>query len=274
MSTGKMSALKPAKQPRLVNQSEVKRTESLTPAEFASHITAVEKSLPSTSHPTMEDASEMKEMTAASVKRPLHPKGHKVRNLSDVWGGMDDHNFLYVTDTLLLCDVWVQPVSVDTTGNAAYANVTFKEIVCAPHIKSRLATTKMAVDDLMKMLYLNDTLQWSMQGVDKLTYEEWINEKSASCVKVKGLEEGSNRAKLCNFIITEDREFSFYPSFLKGVFGMFFRKTCYHSYKLDSDDTTTTKFENPSMLKCSSTRGKFEYIIEARLIPLPDNWVY
>lgn len=225
--------------------------------------TAEEESVP----PTATQSSTVETENKPQVQS--HPKGHKVFQLSKVWESMDKQNFLHLTDTYLLADVWVQPTLV-TPMNATYADVTFKHIVVAPHIKQRLATTKMSTEDLLKMLYLADYIQWSMQGVCGLSFEDWEKEKSAACVKVKGMAEGSNRALLCNFIINEDREFTFYPQFLHGNFGIFFRKTCVHSYK--TDDAAGKKLTNPSMIKCTATRGKFEYVLEARLIALPDGW--
>lgn len=197
-----------------------------------------------------------------------HPRGHKVRELAEVWKVMDSQDFLHLTDTLTLGDVWVQPTAV-LSSKGAFATVSFKQMVAGPHIKFRDASCKMSLDDLTKMLYLNDCVQWDLQNLAHLSFEDWMKEKSSICVKAKGMEEGSDRAKLCHFIITEDREFTFYPSFLHSCNGIFFRKICYHSYKNGED---TLKIDNPSMMKCKGTKGTFEYIIEARVFPLPDEW--
>lgn len=196
-----------------------------------------------------------------------HPKGHKVRDLAEVWKVMDSQDFLHLTDTLTLGDVWVQP-SVVVSSKGAFATVTFFEIVAGPHIKSRTASCKISLDDLTKMLYLNDCIQWDLQNIEHLSFDDWMKEKSSICVKAKGMEEGSDRAKLCNFILTSDRDFTFYPKYLHGVCGIFFRKICYHSYKTEKSDSEN-KIENPSMIKCKGTKGSFEYIIEARIFPLP-----
>lgn len=206
---------------------------------------------------------------SSTMTSEKHPKGHKVRELADVWKTMDSQDFLHLTDTLTLNDVWVQPLTVEP-AKGAFATVTFKQIVAGPHLKYRDAKCRISLDDLSKMLYLNDCLQYSMQNVDQPLYEDWLNEKSANCVKMKGMEEGSNRAKLCHFIINEDRDFTFYPAYLHGHWGMFFRKICYHSYSEKEDGKT--KLINPSMMKCSATKGSFEYILEARIFPLPENW--
>lgn len=195
-----------------------------------------------------------------------HPKGHKVRELNEVWKAMDSQDFLHLSDTLTLGDVWVQPTGI-ISSKGAFATVSFKQIVAGPHIKSRETSCKISLDDLMKMLYLNDCIQWDLQNMEHLTFDDWMKEKSSICVKAKGMDEGSDRGKLCNFIITEDREFTFYPVCLHNRSGIFFRKICYHSYKTETKDEA--KIENPSMMKCKGTKGTFEYIIEARIFPLP-----
>lgn len=208
------------------------------------------------------------------VNRPrlqgkAHEKGHKVSMLKEVWDRMDKKDFLPIAD---FSDIWLQPTGVSSL-KGVWGDVTLKEVVFAPHIKSRTAVTKMSGEDLCKILYLCDCLTNELQAIPRLPYEEWLNGKIAACVKVKGPEESMNRCKLAHFVITEDREFTFYPTCLRGNFGFFFHKICYHSYKT-TDLPVTTKFDNPSMIRCCATKGKFEYIYEVRLFPLPDGWMY
>lgn len=199
--------------------------------------------------------------------RTKHPRGHKVNILSDTWKVMDAQDFLRLTDTVTLGDVWVQPLSV-VSAKGGYGTIAFKQIVDAPHIKWRDTTCKLSLEDLTKMLYLNDCIQWDIQNVERLSFDDWLKEKSSICVKAKGMDEGSDRGKLCNFILTEDREFTFYPVCLHQCCGIFFRKITYHSYK----NMDEIKLENPSMIKCKGAKGTFEYIIEARIFPLPNLW--
>ena len=201
-------------------------------------------------------------------EKPRHPKGHKTRDLAEVWKTMDSQTFLRVTDTYILWDVWVQPLAA-VQERGPFALATLKQAVFAPHIKSRTTVSKMAADDLLKMLYLADLLQAEMQGVSGLDYGDWLNDKTAACVKKKGAEEGTNHVLLAHFIMTEDRDFTLYPPYLKGKFGIFFRKTCYHSYR---EEGKKDKLINPTMIKCGATKGKFEYVIEARIFALPDGW--
>lgn len=224
--------------------------------------------LPLTTSTTSESTMTMDQKTTLK-----HPKGHKVKNLSDIWKTMDSQDFLHLSDTLTLNDVWLQPISVEPV-KGAYAAVNFIEVVFAAHIKTRRSQHKMALDDLVKMLYLNDCLQYDMQNIPRPEFNDWVKEKTALCVKAIGLEESNNRSKFCNFIITEDRDFTFYPAYLHQHFGIFFRKSAYHSYKTESDvSTSEIKITNPSIIKCSTIKGNFEYIIEARIFPLPYEWM-
>ena len=238
---------------------------------------------PMTPAPSSEGASQnssatgmmMTEPGAAAVAKqtePKHPKGHRVTPLQKVWNTMDSKDFLHLTDTLVLNDVWVQPASVEPS-RGAYTTAAFREIVAGPNIKQRLADHKVGTEDILKMLYLCVCLQHDMQNVARPDYTDWLNEMTAACVKELGLSQGSNGGSLCDFIINNARNFTFYPEALSGRFGIFFRKICYHSYKAQSKEgTESVKFKNMCMIKCGSSKGKFDYIIEARLFSLPDGW--
>lgn len=270
-STEKMSASEAQKQlPMKIRrvQNPITRTESVPLDQM---VTEEERNrriaTPQASSTTTMTTTKQGENQETKTEMTKHPKGHKTRDLDEIWGVLDKQDFLRLTDTLTLNDVWVQPLTVEP-DKGAFANVTFKEIVTGTHIKYRKAVHKMAVDDLIKMLYLTDCLYNDMRGFIRLAFDDWLNEKTANCIKNKGIDEGSNRAKLCKYIITEDREFTFYPSILHGSFGIFFRKICCHSYKSKDDN----KLTNPSVIKCSSTKSGFEYLIEGRIHAVPDDW--
>lgn len=259
-----MSVLKPVKkQARTMNKnpSTLVRTESTDLQAFVEE--RDHRTITPPSGTTTAATTETKEYQP-------HPKGHKVRELSEIWKLMDKQSFLRLTDTLTLDDVWFQPISCEPAPKGPFAILTCKQMVAGPHMKVRECQCRISNDDLIKILYLNEKIQWDLQGFVHLSFEDWLNEKSANCVKAKGLDEGSNRAKLCNFIMCDEHDFTFYPACLRGIFGIFFRKICYHSYKTDNKDEE--KMENPSMIKCCASSGKFEYVLEARMFPLPTNW--
>lgn len=258
-----MSAFKPAKQSRLMGQTQVKRTESVDLSLTPGTVEERDRRIASPQPPVAEGET-------SAMKAPSHPKGHKVRELDEVWKNMDSQSYLHLSDTLTLFDVWVQPKAVEPENNYT-ANVTFVQMVAAPHIKTREAKCKMSLDDLLKLLYLNDCLQYDIEAQPRLGYDEWIAEKTAAFIKMHGVEEATNRAKLCNFIVSEDESFTFYPTSFHGNCGIFFRKICYHSYKT-KEDMGGNKILNPTMVKCCATRGKFEYILEARFFVLPEEW--
>jgi len=249
---------KPAKQARMMGQYQVTRTESVGLLPLSN--TTVVNDPHTSSHPLAQGET-VKDQT------PRHPKGHKTAELASVWATMDKQEYLRVTDTLALSDVWSQPKSIVAGVSSNVVSVEMVQIVDAPHIKSRTCTTKMAVDDLLRIMYLNESVQWTIQGPARYSYDEWLADKTAAFIKAHGVDKTSDRAGLCSFILNEDREFSFYPQSLKNV-GIFVRKICYHSYK----DSGKDKIANPSMMKCISARGTFDYLFEARLFPLPSEW--
>ena len=224
-----------------------------------------------------EEEEEKDHLTLASpaqttpMKSQVHPKGHNSVELSEVWKMMDKNPFLRVTDVNKLHDVWFIPISVEIT-NSSVTTVSILQIVLGPHIKRRTTTTKMNIDDLLRLCYLCDKMQWDMQGFTPVDYDEWLDDKTAVCVKKIGRDDATNRSKLLDFLLNPEHhqhDFTFYPNCLHGNYGIFFRKICYHSYKTGVKED---KLENPSMMKCTAARGKFDYVLEVRLIQLPTGW--
>lgn len=275
-----MSVLRPAaKQPRPMPQQGMPLTRSET-SPLLVPVNNTEEgernrrigSVPLATTPTPSSEGANPTSTAMTTSQiAKHPKGHRVSQLQKIWATMDSKDFLHLTDTLVLSDVWVQPVSVEES-KGAYTSASFREIVAGPNIKQRIAIHKTSTDDLLKMLYLCVCLQYDMQNIERITFADWLNEMTAACVKELGLSQGSNGGILCNFIINTYRDFTFYPATMANRFGVFFRKICYHSYKTSEGKEECAKFKNLSMIKCGSSKGKFDYVIEARLFSLPDGW--
>lgn len=201
--------------------------------------------------------------------RTRHPKGHRVKQLAEIWETMDSSEFLHLTDTYALNDVWVQPIEVvQSKGN--YVTVSVQELVLAPYIKWRTAQVRMSVFDLFQMLYLAEVLSKEMDsrdtGYTRPTMDAWLREKASICVKERGIEEGKDWGKLATFLLSSDKSgCTFAPTVLPSCFSFYFRKIYYHSYKASSDEP---KVANPCMIKCRAVKGSFDYIIEARLIML------
>lgn len=270
-----MSSLKPvAKQPRLMKKlapSPLTRAATVDQSKVAQQPEDVEEknrrigTLPLRPAPDSATLT----MNVPNQKKPRHPKGHIVRDLDETWQSMNGKTeFLNLSDTIKLNDVWVQPMTV-LSSKGTVAEVIFQEIVIAPHVKHREHTCKISLDDLGRMLYLTDCLQWDIARVERSSFDDWVAAKENKCIEMKGVDEANDRGKLCEFIMKEDQDFSFYPLALNNSCGIFFRKICYHSYK---DRSGAIKLDNPSMMKCVAAKG-FEYVLEARLLVLPQNWI-
>ena len=253
-----MSALKlgAAKRPRL---------NGLPGAENGLH-TTVEGSVPPTSATPAPMQNGMR-AGANAQKKASHPKWHKQATLASIWNLMDSQSFLHLTDTLALSDVVVQPKSV-ASSTGAYTNVTFVQAVKARNWKIRIATCKMPIVDVIKMLYLCDCMKSKIQKLPMPAYEDWEKSKVSAFGAKYGMVEDGNHCMLCQYIIAEDPTFSFYPDCI-GDSGIFYRKICHHSYKNGKGET---KIRNPAMVKCKGSRGMIEYLMEALILPLPDGY--
>lgn len=277
-----MSSSKPLKVQKVSAESQVKRGQPasamshprLTPVAVKDRPTTTplpEYAMDPTLSPSQTPSLSQREAMMTSDSQPRHPKGHKVRSLADVWKSMDNQSYWRLTDSLTLMDVWSQPISVEKSELSTVGIVTFIQLVDAPKLKSREVKTKCSLGDLLKICYLNECLTWDIRGEPHVEYDDWIAEKTANFVTKYGVGEVNNMVKLCNFIIAEDPTFSFYPQFFKCNVGVFFRKTCYHSYQAPG---LTEKIPNMMMIKCAASRGAFEYMIEAKFIVLPADFFH
>ena len=263
-----MSASKPAKQPRMQGQSQVRP--------HPSSGSNVEGNDIRTATPTLSQG-EGETMTVTVKKLPEHPTGHKVRDLEDVWIAFgNEDSFLKMTESGTLTDVWIQLRSVRRT-TTQYTVVDVLVIVFGSRIYFHEAKTRMAVNDIVNILYKNDCLQYRLRGVPEPTLENWLADKTSACISAHGNvdEDSTNRSVICEFVLKEDKTFTFYPSFggLQNC-GVFFRKQTVHGYKNkgDSIETEAEGMTNHSLIRCGAPRGKFEYEIQAALLPLPDEW--
>ena len=253
-----MSALKlgGAKRPRMDGQPGVGSSPLITGEENVPPMSATPALMPNGMKAGMN-----------AQKKPPHPKWHKQATLASVWATMDSQSFLHLTDTLALSDVVVQPKSI-ASSTGSYTNVTFIQAVKARNWKLRVATCKMPIVDVIKMLYLCDCMYSKIQKTPAPTYEAWVKSKVSAFGAKYGMVEDANHCMLCQYILAEDPTFSFYADCI-GDCGVFYRKICHHSYKNGKGET---KIRNPAMVKCKGSRGMIEYLIEAMILPLPDGY--
>lgn len=193
----------------------------------------------------------------------LHPKGHRTTTLQEIWGLMDD-TFLRNTDTSKLMDVWSYPVAVEASESSnLYVNVEFRQFVVSYHIKERTVTHKMNVDDVLKMFYLAAQIELDCAAEPRIDFDTWLAESIYLFSKEKGTEKSNSRPKLAEFLMNEGHV-SIHPIPGNPKLHTVFRKVNVHSYKSDA-----AKYLNEFCLKCQVAKGKYEYIIEAKIAALP-----
>ena len=193
-----------------------------------------------------------------------HPKGHRTAILAEVWGLMDD-TFLRNSDTAKLMDVWCIPTFVQVIEKSnLYVNVEFRQFVLATHVKERTVVYKMFVEDLLKMFYLASQIELDCAGEVRMDYDGWLSECKYLFMKEKGSENSESRPKLVEFLLNENHV-PIHPIPGNPKLHTMFRKVNCHSYKASA----TPKFANEFCAKCKASKGKYEYVIEARIAAVP-----
>lgn len=210
--------------------------------------------------------------------KPKHPRGHKVESLYEIWRLMDAQPYVRLTDTWSsLWDVWLQPISIESEVTATTIMVQFLEIVYGVHIKYRTASHQISCEDFAKMCYVKDRIGIYMSSMtNDISFDDWVAAHQEAFKKINGRDPASD-GEFCQFLLTTmDNEES---KKLTGIgwnnipgvvnCGIFIRKSCCHSYKTKGGEK---KFDNISMMKCSSVKGAFDYVIEGRLFVMPHDW--
>lgn len=257
---------KPVKYPRKGSQTQVPRTTSVG-------IISPPPGVVESAHRMGTGSPEEEGETITIRKAPRHPKGHKTKDVTEIWKMMDDQKFLRLTDTPSLIDVWVQPKEVKVSKSTDYVDVTFRQVILGYHVKSREAKCAMSCDDLLKMFYLTDMFACDANKQPRLEFEDWLNEQTAKYVKAEGEDAPNDHAHLCKYIL-EDSDFDFYPFGEVMPFTILFRKICCHSYfypPKGHKEPVYLKVNNGCLIKCAANET-FEYALEARIFPLPDEW--
>ena len=221
---------------------------------------------------TLQNSTEQGTSTTPQNRRsamPHHEKGHKVHKIAEVWNLMDTQSYLRLTDTLILNDVWMLPWTITGSTNTT-VDVAMYQVIFGAHIKQRLTTVKMTVDDLLQVLYNVDMVVADFNGSEKTDYETWINTKSSECVAERGIDQGANYAAIASFIM-ETGNFTFKLPAQSGNYYVFFRKVCRHSFPAGEE---YAKYINPAITKREAVKGKFEYSLEVAIKSLPGEWEY
>ena len=200
-----------------------------------------------------------------------HPKGHRVFSIEEVREIADGKApFMRATDTTMLSDIWLLPYHVDLPypGNT-WVNVSFREIIAGAHIKMRDVAYKVSVDDVLSMCWKANAMEAMYNGSPALEFDNWLTEMIYLFSKEHGSEDSTDRGKLCEFLINEDKV-SFQPLEKNKSFTLFFRKINIHSYPIKaSTEGADDKFVNLNQVKCCATRGKYEYALDTRLFLVP-----
>lgn len=189
-----------------------------------------------------------------------HPQGHRVKTMDDVTKFARKNKYLPLAEQMNCGDVYYQPIKVEVGGKNVLT-VTFEELINGDEIKLSEFAYSIAADDLLKMFYLAERFANVYYSMETEDYELWFvhqySELLQDCRNLDISDHGMIAEKL---LIKHGRNL-----FILGKFSMmevYFQKHCVHEY------TGQVGIENPNIVKCKSLKGKFEYIIEARVFVL------
>ncbi|MBO7209395.1 MAG: hypothetical protein J6V44_00075 [Methanobrevibacter sp.] len=248
--------------------SKLQRTESvdLQPAQERAK-EAIAKMNASTEHPRKsplpKEMQQEGQQQEGSVPRTStrHPNGHKVKEFKEVEAALYKTEYLPLSDSTLCGDVWFQPHSIQQEDTSILKCV-FEELVDAHDMHVAMHQFSVSADDLLKMLYLTEMIVNDYYASPREEYEDWFIGKFTEALKEDRSLDMANHGALATRIM---KNFSFEIG--KGThFEVYFQKKCVHVY----NNAPEVK-KNFNCVFCKALRGKFEYIIEARIFVLNED---
>ena len=190
-----------------------------------------------------------------------HPNGHKVKNYKEVESALHKTAYLPMSDSALCGDVWFQPHIIQEE-DATVLKCIFEELVDTRDLYASLHEYSVSADDLLKMLYLTEMIMNDYYSTPREEYEDWFIGKFTEALKEDRTLDMSNRGAVAARIM---KTFSFEIG--KGThFEVYFQKKCVHEYV----DAPIEK-KNYNCIFCKALRGKFEYVIEARIFVIGED---
>lgn len=191
-----------------------------------------------------------------------HPQGHRVKTIDEVTKFARKNKYLPLAEQMNCSDIYFQPVKVEV-GGKNILTVTFEEFLNGDEVKLSEFAYSIAADDLLKMMYLCERISSVYYSTECDDYEIWfVHQYSELLEECRNLDI-SDRGSIAEKLLMKHG----HNLFVLGKFSsmeIYFQKHCVHEY------TGQVGIENPNMIKCKSLKGKFEYIIEARVFILND----
>jgi len=206
------------------------------------------------------NGEEVEKNPPTSSRKPRHPNGHKVKDLSELFPIMHKTKFLPLADNFMISDVWYQPSSV-TSLDGGFLQVVFNEVPNGLNLSRTLQTYSVEAVDLLRMLYLTEMFNRDYYNMERETFEQWLNNCYAELLKSKPDLPYDEFGIIAESLMDK-------ATFAVGTdtcFRVFFQKHCVRSFTGTDKD-----FPNLNLIKCKAGgKSQFEYVIEGRIFALP-----
>lgn len=216
---------------------------------------------------SIQVASEPETIKEEEMKeKKIENNGHKTRKMDDVLSSCHKSKYLPLADGINTSNVYFQPIEV-VEAKKSWVDVKMREYFLGGGLieSDEPHTYSMEADDLLRMLYLAEMITFDEAGIQRCTLEQWILDNFSKILEEDSHADYSDRGRIATYALKHCEYLKF------GVFKnleCFFQKKCIYDFT-EVGDNVILHGENLMGIKTKSARGKFEYMIEVRIIASP-----
>lgn len=202
------------------------------------------------------------ESEAKEANKNRDPTGHKHIKVDDILNQAHKTQYLPLGDGQFTCNLYVQPDEVENASDK-WCDVKTVEFLYGSNIMWAVHTYSYDTEDLLKMLYLYQMLQNDVSGVPRCTFDQWIVAAYQEMLAEDPNAEYSKRGEIARFKLAKYRGFA--VGNCDSTLAVFFQKRCIRDIEMGESQAEVHEIEtgNFNIVKGKSSRGKFEYQIEA-----------
>lgn len=249
-----------------ISSQGVARTQS------SSHPTPAPAELPPPMETVVEEPEE--ETTAAAAAAAEKKKkegegnnGHKVRKMADVMASCHKTKYLPLADGINTSNVYFQPQSVSTVKRN-WVDVSMKEFFIGGGLieYAEQHTYSLDADDLLRMLYLAEMINNDDVGIQRTSFEQWTLDIFSKILADDSHADYSDRGRIAEYAMMHTNGLCVNEC---PRLQILYQKRCIYDME-DVGPSVILRGENLMCVKTKSVRSKFEYLIEAHIICVPD----
>ena len=209
-------------------------------------------------------------VAAAAKKRKVEKEGnngHKTRKMADVIASCHKTKYLPLADGINTSNMYFQPQSiVEVKRN--WVDVNMKEFFIGAGIieSAEQHVYSLEADDLLRMLYLAEMINNDDVGIQRTTFEQWTLDIFSKILADDSHADYSDRGRIAQYAMEHTNSLCLNECLRLQIL---YQKRCVYDFE-DVGPNVILRGENLMCAKTKSVRSKFEYLIEAHIICVPD----